>query len=132
MRRSSAIVLGGIGLGIGLYVVGRSLNPSRSIPNRSIFNDATPKVHLTTADLDFPQVSHEEIISERLVDLNKAAASELSGLGLDEENVQRLIENRPYRSRLELVSRMVLSEAIFSAIRNRVAISEGREPVKVA
>ena len=55
MRRSSAIVLGGIGLGIGVYVVVRSLNPSRSIPNRSIFNDATPKVHLTTADLDFPK-----------------------------------------------------------------------------
>jgi hypothetical protein len=127
MRWSSAIVFGGIGLGIGVYVVVRSLNPSRSI-----FKETTPKVHLTTADLDFPQVSHEEIISERLVDLNKAAASELRGLGLDEDNVQRVIENRPYRSRLELVSRMVLSEAIFSAIRNRVAISEGRDPVKVA
>jgi|GEM_PF-2026166 hypothetical protein len=122
MRKSSAILLGGIGLGIGVYAFVRSLNRSRSIPD----------VHLTTADLDFPQVSHEEIVSERLLDLNEAAASELSGLGLGEEIVERLVENRPYRTKLELVSRMIMPQTVFLTIRNKVAVSEAREPVKIA
>jgi hypothetical protein len=122
MGKGSAILLGSIGLGIGIYAVRRFLHRRRSIPN----------VHLTTADLDYPQISHEEIVSERLVDLNEAAASELTGLGLDPETVERLVENRPYRSKLELVSRMVIPEAIFATIRNKVAISEARDSVKVA
>ena len=122
MHKSSAILLGVFGLGIGTYALLRSLHRSRSIP----------KVHLTTSDLDFPQVSHEQLVSEHLVDLNEATASELSGLGLDQDLVERLLENRPYRTKLELVSRMVIPEAIFATIRDKVAVSEGRDPVKVA
>jgi len=132
MRKGFAILLGAAGLGIGTYVVLRSLSRNRSILNSSIPERSIPDIHLTTADLDFPQVSHEEIVSERLVDLNEAAASELSGLGLDQESVARLVENRPYRSKLELVSRMVIPEPIFATIRDKIAISEGRDPVKVA
>jgi hypothetical protein len=122
MRKSSAILLGVLGLGIGTYALLRSLHRNRSISN----------IHLTTSDLDFPQVSHEQLVSEHLVDLNEAAASELSGLGLDQDMVERLVENRPYRTKLELVSRMVIPEAIFAIIRDKVAVSEGRDPVKVA
>jgi hypothetical protein len=66
------------------------------------------------------------------LDLNDASESDLQRLGLSAESLQRLIENRPYRSKLELVSRMVLTEAEFSGIRDKVAIAEGREPVKIA
>ena len=132
MRKGFAILLGGAGLGTGIYVLLRSLSRNSSILNSSIPERSIPDIHLTTADLDFPQVSHEEIVSERLVDLNEAAASELSGLGLDQESVERLVENRPYRSKLELVSRMVIPEPIFASIRDKIAISEGRDPVKVA
>jgi DNA uptake protein ComE-like DNA-binding protein len=122
MRKSSAILLACVGLGMGIYVVLRSLNRNRSIDS----------LHLTTSDLNYSQVSREEIVSERLVDLNEATASELSGLGLDHETVERLVENRPYRSKLELVSRMVIPEAVFVTIRDKVAISEGRDSVKIA
>jgi hypothetical protein len=122
MRKSSALLLGGITVAIGIYGLLRS--PKRNKPNRDI--------HLSTADLDFPQVSHEEIVSERLIDLNEAQVSELTGLGLDQETIERLLNNRPYRSKLELISRMVLSEAIFATIRDKIAISDGRDPIKVA
>lgn len=122
MSKSSGMLIAAVGLGIGVYVFLRSYNRKRSALN----------VHLTTADLDYPQVSHEEIVSDLLVDLNAASASELSELGLDVENVKRLLDNRPYRSKLELVSRMVIPENIFAAIRDKIAISEGRDPVKVA
>jgi hypothetical protein len=43
--------------------------------------------------------------------LNTAAgADQLAGLGLSGESQARLIENRPYRSKLELDSRMILSQ----------------------
>jgi hypothetical protein len=50
------------------------------------------------------------------------------------ESVDRLIENRPYRSKLELVSRMVLTEAEYETIREKVRVAEDRdrEPVKIA
>ena len=132
MHKGFAILLGGVGVGIGTYVVLRSLSPNGSILNRSSRMRSIPNVHLTTADLDFPQVSHEEIVSERLVDLNEAAGSELSALGLDQETVERLVENRPYRSKLELISRMIIPEPIFASIRDKIAISEGRDAMKVA
>jgi hypothetical protein len=59
-------------------------------------------------------------------------AAELLNLGLDQNSVDRVIENRPYRSKLELVSRMVLAEGEYAAVRDRIAVAEGRDPVKVA
>jgi hypothetical protein len=43
-----------------------------------------------------------------------------------------LIENRPYRTKLELVSRMVLSPEEYAAIKGRVSVAEANEPVKIA
>jgi hypothetical protein len=42
------------------------------------------------------------------------------------------IENRPYRTKLELVSRMVLSPNEYAAIKDRVSVAEANEPVKIA
>ena len=67
-----------------------------------------------------------------LVDLNLSDATELLMLGLEQNSVDRVIENRPYRSKLELLSRMVLTEPECAAIRDRVAVAAGRDPVKVA
>lgn len=122
MRKVSILLLSSVAAAFSVFALIRSLRRNRSIPD----------VHLTSTDLDFPQVSHEEIVSEHLIDLNEAAPTELSGLGLDQQIVERLIENRPYRSKLELISRMIMPEAIFEPIRDKVAVSEARNPVKVA
>ena len=122
MRKVSILLLSSVGAAFSVSALIRSLRRNRSIP----------AVHLTSTDLDFPQVSHEEIVSEHLIDLNEAATTEFSGLGLDQQIVDRLVENRPYRSKLELISRMIMPEAIFETIRDKVAVSEARDPVKVA
>ena len=111
---------------LGAAVAGLSLY--QSIRRRS----RTEAVHLTTEDLDYQHLSPKDLDSSHLLDLNDAAEADLQRLGLSAEALQRLIENRPYRSKLELVSRMVLSEAEFSDIRDKVAVAEGREPVKIA
>ncbi len=66
------------------------------------------------------------------VDLNRASVEQLESLGLDRSIVERIIENRPYRSRLELVSRVMLPNDVFESIKDRVSIAHAGEPVKVA
>jgi hypothetical protein len=122
MRKDVGFILAGIGLGIAGYLLSRSSRATRHGKD----------IHLTTADMDYPQISREEVIAEHLIDLNLAPPAELIALGLDPESLDRLVENRPYRSKLELVSRMVLPEVVYAGIRDRVAVSEGRDPIKVA
>jgi hypothetical protein len=43
-----------------------------------------------------------------------------------------LIDNRPYRSNLELVSRMILSQGEYAAIKDRVSVAAANESVKIA
>jgi hypothetical protein len=122
MTKRTGFLLGGIGIGVlGWLWVARG--------RRS--NDV-PEIHVTAEDLDYQDLSPEELTSSHLIDLNDAAADELKELNLTQESIDRLVENRPYRSKLELVSRMVLSEAEYETIRERVAVAEGREPVKIA
>jgi hypothetical protein len=48
------------------------------------------------------------------------------------ESLERLLENRPYRNKLDLVSRMVLSQEEYSAIKDKVSVAAAGEPVKIA
>lgn len=122
MRKHTGLILAGIGFASVAYLISRAAQRARRIP----------ELDLTTADLDYQDVSYEEVASKDLIDLNVSDATELLNLGLEQASVERVIENRPYRSKLELVSRMVLSEAEYAGIRDRVAVAEGRDPVKVA
>jgi len=122
MRRHTGLILAGFGFAAGAYLISRAAKRAARIPD----------VKLTTADLDYPDVSYEEVASQDLIDLNISEPAELLNLGLAQSSVERVIENRPYRSKLELVSRMVLSDGEYAAIRDRVAVAEGRDPVKVA
>jgi len=90
------------------------------------------KFRLTNDDLNCSDRSAEELVSEHLLDLNSASAEQLTDLGLSVETQERLIENRPYRSKLELVSRMILSQDEYAAIKDRVSVAEANEPVKIA
>jgi len=119
MRRSAAVLLG-IGLGVGAFLTFRALASRPRL------------VNLKTEDLDYQDLAPEEVVSQHLVDLNSADRAELENLALGSESIERIIEGRPYRSKLELVSRMVLSEAEYASIREKIGVSKGREPVKVA
>ncbi|MBA3913716.1 MAG: hypothetical protein H0X25_07635 [Acidobacteriales bacterium] len=67
-----------------------------------------------------------------VVELNSCTASELLELGLDQDSVERVMENRPYRNKLELVSRMILGEGMYQDIHHQIGIERPYEPVKVA
>lgn len=67
-----------------------------------------------------------------LVDLNLSSTEDLCSLGLEHDTAERIVENRPYRSKLELVSRVMLPNDVYAAIKNRVGVSSANEPVKIA
>jgi hypothetical protein len=122
MKRSRIVLLVGIGLGVASYLVLRNIARPKQVAN----------IELKTQDLDYPDLSPKDLISNHLTDLNEADSAQLQDLGLDAHSVERLIENRPYRSKLELVSRMVLAEELYAEIKDKIAVSNARESFKVA
>ena len=122
-QKATIFFLTGIGVGITVaaYFVVNKFEQRRRIAN----------LHVTTQDLGYKDLSREELVSHHLTDLNVAGIEQLKELGLDADSAARLIENRPYRSKLELVSRMVLPQELYAAIKNRIAIADAREPFKI-
>jgi hypothetical protein len=122
MMKRTGFLLGGIGIGvIGWLWLGRARRRNQ-----------VAEIVLTAEDLDYQDLSPEELASSHLIDLNDSTLDQLTKLNLTPESTERLIENRPYRSKLELISRMVVTEAEYETIREKIGIAEGREPVKIA
>lgn len=122
MKRPARLLLWGVGLGAIIFKSWRWYQGSTRIRN----------LRVSTQDLNYSDRSPEDLVSEHLIDLNAASAGQLDKLGVSAESLERLVENRPYRNKLELVSRLVLSEDEYSAIKDRVSVALAREPVKIA
>jgi hypothetical protein len=122
VKRSTRTVIGGICLGTLLYCSWRWYQGLRRIRT----------VHLTSEDLNYSDRSADELVAEHLIDLNSAGAEQMAELAISTESMERLLENRPYRNKLELVSRMVLSQDEYTVIKDRISVAEAREPVKIA
>jgi len=70
---------------------------------------------------------------EPLVDMNSATREQLMSLGIVETfMLDRLIENRPYRNKLDLVSRMVITQDLYDQIKRDIVIRQAEEPIKIA
>lgn len=88
--------------------------------------------HLTSDDLKYSDRSPAELVSQHLIDLNGASAEQIGELGMSAQSLERLLENRPYRNKLELLSRMVISPDEYSTIKDKVSVAKAAEPVKIA
>jgi hypothetical protein len=93
-----ATLLLGIGLGMGALLV---------------------KLAQTAGHRAFPRREAE------FTDLNHAERAELEKLDLEPVAIDRIMENRPYRNKLELISRMVLPNDLYSRIRHRIGVGSG-------
>jgi len=59
------------------------------------------------------------------LDLNVATEEELEQLpGIGPALAGRIVENRPYRSKLELVSRVVIPAGVYERIKNEIGVSD--------
>jgi hypothetical protein len=89
-------------------------------------------ISITTEDLGYQEHSPEELASENLLDLNSARHSDFLKLGMDGEMTDRILNNRPYRNKLDLLSHMVIPEEAYNLIRNQVGVARATESIKVA
>jgi hypothetical protein len=118
MKWKTAIVLGlTVGCMLGVIAFRRSRKKRR--------------LEISTADLRYQERSLEELISDHLLDLNRATHEDLLGLGLNEELIEKVTENRPYRNKLDLLSRMIIPEHAYEAIKHQVGIANATESLKV-
>lgn len=88
--------LGAVGLGIfsGAWIIAsrRRAGRSRSSANRSVIN------------------------------INEASQQEImQSLGLDADVAERIVEQRPYPSKIDLLGRMVVPEEIYNSIKHRIS-----------
>ncbi len=68
-----------------------------------------------------------------VVDINRASAEDFERIGIhDPEIVDRLIEGRPYRNKMDLLTRMIVPKDIYEVIKSHIEVDGGDEAVKVA
>jgi len=68
-----------------------------------------------------------------MVDINEASAEDFERLGVhDRDMVERLIEGRPYRNKMDLLTRMIVPEDVYAIIKNHIDVGRPDESVKVA
>ncbi len=57
-----------------------------------------------------------------VININLASQQELmQALGLDAEIAERIVEHRPYPSKIDLLGRMVVPEEIYQSIKHRIS-----------
>jgi DNA uptake protein ComE-like DNA-binding protein len=60
-------------------------------------------------------------VSRSLININEASQQEImQALGLDAEFAERIVEHRPYPSKIDLLGRMVVPGEVYNSIKNRI------------
>jgi hypothetical protein len=58
------------------------------------------------------------------IDLNGCSREDLVGAGLSDELADKVLENRPYRNKLDLVSRLVIPEADYEIVKHVIFVDD--------
>jgi competence protein ComEA len=62
-----------------------------------------------------------------LIDINSASIDELKLLpGIDEANAKKIVENRPYKRKDELVKKQVISQATYDQVADDITARQGK------
>jgi competence protein ComEA len=60
-------------------------------------------------------------VKKELLDINSASADELKALkGIGEADAKRIVENRPYKTKDELVEKKVMPKATYDRIKDQI------------
>ena len=65
---------------------------------------------------------NKSFIDRSTVNINEASQQEImQALGLDAELAERIVEQRPYPSKIDLLGRMVIPGEIYNSIKDRIS-----------
>ena len=70
--------------------------------------------------------------SAATVDINECSREDLRELGVPEELMDRVVEGRPYRNKMDLLTRMVVPQDLYDRIKSMIEVHHPEEGVKVA
>ena len=87
-------------IGFGVFVLGQVL--SRREPSAGRWRSRGPRTNINTAE-------HEQLCNQ---------------LGLEPELVTRIIENRPYATKIDLISRRIIPDDMYEAIKYNIVVRE--------
>lgn len=69
------------------------------------------------------------------LDLNNCSREELLTVrGIDDDMAERILDNRPYRSKFDLLNRLVVPESVYNELRSKVYVdpNAARQAVQIA
>jgi DNA uptake protein ComE-like DNA-binding protein len=69
------------------------------------------------------------------LDLNNCSREELLDLpGINDDLAERILDNRPYRSKFDLLNRLIVPDSVYSELRSRVYVEAkaARQAVQIA
>jgi DNA uptake protein ComE-like DNA-binding protein len=68
------------------------------------------------------QSTRRSRVNEPTININQASQHDLmQSLGLDADVAERIVEHRPYPSKIDLLGRMVVPEEIYNSIKHRIS-----------
>ena len=68
------------------------------------------------------ELRHKRIVAMQPLNINEASENELiRRLGLAPEIAERIIEHRPYPTKIDLLGRMVMPQELYDSIKHRIA-----------
>lgn len=60
--------------------------------------------------------------ADGLLDLNRATRKELQDLGFDHESAERILENRPFLTKMDLIGRRVVPDALYETLKDKICV----------
>lgn len=73
-----------------------------------------------------------DVSAMSVVDINECSREELGDLGVPEEMLDRVIEGRPYRNKMDLLTRMIVPQDLYDSLKSVIEVRRPDEDVKVA
>ena len=72
-------------------------------------------------------IARMEAQTKELLDINSASLEELRALpGIDEPSARKILENRPYKRKDELLDKKIIPHAVYEKIRNQIVVRRQR------
>ena len=71
--------------------------------------------------------SHTAAVKAELLDINTATLDQLKALkGIGDVYAQKIVDGRPYRTKLDLMKKKVLSPKVYSGIKNLIVAKQAK------
>lgn len=80
-----------------------------------------------------PADSKKAAAKQELVDINSASDAELKAIpGLGDAYIAKIVVNRPYANKTQLVSKKVLPESVYEKVKDRIIAKQAKKDDKKA